>query len=117
MATIYGAPRDVYSSAVSAATWTDNIELADGNAQSYTVPSDGEILILLPVGDGIYFRHDGSAAALPVGDITDGTASKPCPANTAVIVRANPGVALSMIRMGATEVNVAVWVLSKRAGA
>lgn len=114
MADIHTAPRDVLASAIAAATWTDNIELADANAQAYTVPSEGNVLVLIPVGDTIYFRHDGTAA-LPVGDITDGTASKACPSNTAVIIKTNPGATLSLIRAGAVEVNVCIWVLSKRA--
>ena len=74
--------REIYGGALAAPTYIDARVLATaGTAETVTVPSGAAIVIFTPLyEDTVFFaRYDGSAAAAPSGDISDGSGSEPNP--------------------------------------
>ena len=74
--------RQVYGGALAAPTYIDARVLATaGTAETVTVPTGACIVIFVPLyEDTVFFaRYDGSAAAAPSGDVSDGTSSEPNP--------------------------------------
>jgi hypothetical protein len=74
--------RQVYGGALAAPTYIDARLLATaGTAETVTPPTGACIVVFVPVyEDTVYFvRWDGSAASVPSGDVSDGTASEPNP--------------------------------------
>lgn len=71
--------REIYGGALAAPTYIDARVLGTaGTAETVTVPTGAAIVIFTPLyEDTVFFaRYDGSAAAAPSGDISDGTGSE-----------------------------------------
>ena len=71
--------RQVYGGALAAPTYIDARVLATaGTAETVTVPTGACIVIFTPLYNNTVFfaRYDGSAAAAPSADVSDGSGSE-----------------------------------------
>ena len=81
---------DAPDGALAAPTYINAVKLATaGTAETVTKPTGATIVIFKPKFEDtiFYVRWDGSAAAEPGGDVSDGSSSEPNP-----YVRAIPGI-------------------------
>jgi hypothetical protein len=80
---------DTPDGALAAPTYIDARKLAAGAAETVTKPAGATIVVFKPKFEDtiFYVRWDGSVAAEPGGDVSDGSASEPNP-----YVRAIPGI-------------------------
>lgn len=113
MATKLGVASAAHYSALRFPYWIDNIQLAGAGAETWTVPADVDYVIIVPNGGGVWANAQG-AAAVPAGDVTDGTASAFIPQNTGAELVVDRGDVISFIRDGAATTNVNIWCYSKR---
>lgn len=97
-------PSEVYGSSMCLARTVDAVVLGAGTEESYTVPSAANFAII--TADGAFYARVGATAAIPVGEVTDGTASQYFGAG--VQIRVEGGSVIHFIRAGSTQVIITI---------
>lgn len=82
----------------------DAVVLGAGTEESYTVPTGTSFAII--TADGAFYARVGATAAIPVTEVTDGTASMYFAAG--VQIRVEAGSVIHFIRAGGSAVIITI---------
>ena len=99
-----GASNNATDNTAPSPKYVNNMVLASGVAQSFTVPA-GATMVSFRGQFGFYTRWDGGAAVVPTINIIDGTGSELEPAARSV----EPGDTFSIISDVACVVTASYW--------